>query len=130
MGKSQGIMKEEDIQKRFVQLLDRLNSQQEAGILYCTTQGGIKLSIGAARKMVSLGYRKGIPDVMIYTPSGGKVGLALELKTLKGRASVDQRRWIQELKSYGWDAQVVYGYDRAVEALLAYFPELKEPLGH
>lgn len=123
-------MKEEDIQKRFVQLLDRLNAQQAAGILYCTTQGGIKLSIGMARKMVSLGYRKGIPDVMIYTPSGEKVGLALELKTNSGRASADQRRWIAELKSFGWDAQVVYGYDRAVEALFKYFPDLKEPLGH
>lgn len=123
-------MKEEEIQKRFVQLLDRLNATQGADILYCSTQGGIKLSIGAARKMVSQGYRKGIPDLMIYTPSGGYVGLALELKTTRGITSPDQALWVERLNKNGWQAKIVKGYDAAVEALFEYFPDLNEPLGH
>jgi hypothetical protein len=120
-------MTEHEIQCKFVRLIDRLNSTQDAGILYCATQGGVRVSIGTARKMVAAGYRKGIPDIMIYTPQNGKVGLALELKTKTGRPSDHQIEWIQNLRSAGWDAHVVKGYDACVDALFEYFKELKRP---
>lgn len=123
-------MTEHQIQTRFVQLLDRLNATQAAGIRYCATMGGVRLTIGQARKCKAAGYRKGIPDLLIFTPSGDFVGLALELKTEVGRPSVEQKEWIQELKEFGWEAAIVKGYDAAVEALFAYFPDLEEPLGH
>ena len=91
-------MTEHQIQTRFVQLLDRLNATQDAGILYCATMGGVRLTIGQARKCKAAGYRKGIPDLIIFTPSGGKVGLAIELKTLKGRPSVEQKEWVADLQ--------------------------------
>ena len=123
-------MTEHQIQTRFVQLLDRLNATQEAGILYCATMGGVKLTIGQARKCKAAGYRKGIPDLLIYTPSGDKIGLALELKTLTGRPSPEQKEWVKTLTDFGWSASIVKGYDAAVEALFEYFPDLEEPLGH
>ena len=123
-------MTEHQIQTRFVQLLDRLNATQDAGILYCATMGGVRLTIGQARKCKAAGYRKGIPDLIIFTPSGGKVGLAIELKTLKGRPSVEQKEWVADLQSKGWEAEIIKGYDAAVELLFRYFPDLKEPLGH
>lgn len=120
-------MTEHEIQCKFVRLIDRMNSTQDAGILYCATQGGVRVSIGTARKMVASGYRKGIPDIMIYTPQGDKVGLALELKTKTGRASEHQVEWVQNLKEAGWEAKVVKGYDACVDALFEYFKELKRP---
>jgi hypothetical protein len=123
-------MKEDDIQKRFVRLIDRLNATQQADILFCSTQGGLRMRIGQARKMVEGGYRKGIPDILIYTPSRGFSGLALELKTMKGRASPEQLDWVERLKLYGWDAHVVKGYEAACEKLFEYFPELDEPTAH
>lgn len=123
-------MTEHQIQKRFAQLLDRLKATQKPDILYCATMGGVKLTIGQARKCKEAGYRKGIPDLLIYTPSKNFVGLALELKTDKGRPSREQMAWINELRGFGWSAHVVYGYDQAVEKLFAYFDDLEEPLGH
>jgi hypothetical protein len=123
-------MSEDEIQRRFVRLLDRLNATQSAGILFCSTQGGMRMRIGQARKMVEGGYRKGIPDLLIYTPSLGFCGLALELKTLKGRPSPEQLEWVRRLNSFGWSAHVVKGYDEAVEKLFQYFPELDEPTAH
>ena len=120
-------MTEHEIQCKFVRLIDRLNSTQDAGILYCATQGGVRVSIGTARKMVASGYRKGIPDLMIYTPRNGKVGLALELKTKTGKASDHQIEWIEGLREAGWDAHVVKGYDACVDALFDYFKDLKRP---
>lgn len=120
-------MTEHEIQCKFVRLIDRLNSTQDAGILYCATQGGVRVSIGTARKMVASGYRKGIPDLMIYNPRNGSVGLALELKTKTGKPSEHQIEWIESLKECGWDARVVKGYDACVEALFDYFKEIKRP---
>lgn len=88
------------------------------------------MRIGQARKMVAGGYRKGIPDILIYTPSLGFLGLALELKTMKGRPSPEQLQWIEKLNNYGWSAHVVKGYEAACEALFNYFPELDEPTAH
>lgn len=123
-------MTEAQIQNRFVRLLDRLNATQKADILFCSTQGGLRMRIGQARKMVEGGYRKGIPDLLIYTPSRGYVGLALELKTTKGRPSPEQLEWVDRLRSFGWDAKVVRGYDAACEALFQYFDHLDEPKHH
>ena len=123
-------MREDEIQKRFVRLIDRLNATQKAGILFCSTQGGMRMRIGQARKMVDGGYRKGIPDILIYTPSKGFTGLAIELKTMKGRPSPEQLVWVEQLKSFGWDASVVKGYEAACETLFNYFPELDEPTAH
>lgn len=123
-------MSEDQIQQRFVRLLDRLNATQRAGILFCSTQGGMRMRIGQARKMVQGGYRKGIPDLLIYTPNRGFSGLALELKTEKGRPSAEQLEWIENLRSFGWDAHVVKGYEAAVQKLFEYFPELDEPTAH
>ena len=123
-------MTEDQIQQRFVRLLDRLNATQKADILFCSTQGGMRMRIGQARKMVQGGYRKGIPDLLIYTPNQGFCGLALELKTKKGRPSPEQLEWVERLRLYGWDAHVVKGYDEAVEKLFAYFPELDIPTAH
>lgn len=123
-------MKEEEIQKRFVRLLDRLNATQKADILFCSTQGGMRMRIGQARKMVNQGYRKGIPDILIYTPSNGFCGLALELKTLKGRPSPEQLEWVERLNQNGWSAHVVKGYEEAVSLLFKYFPKLEQPTAH
>lgn len=123
-------MSEEEIQQRLVRLLDRLNATQNAGILFCSTQGGMRLNIGQARKMVNNGYRKGIPDMMIYTPSLGFSGLALELKTMKGRPSFEQIEWVDQLKKFGWQAHIVKGYDEAAQKLFEYFPRLDVPTAH
>lgn len=120
-------MTEHEIQCKFIRLIDRMNSTQKAGILYCATQGGVRVSIGTARKMVASGYRKGIPDLIIYNPQGGKVGLALELKTKIGKTSEFQDKWIEDLQSHGWEAKVVKGFDECADALFDYFKDLKRP---
>jgi hypothetical protein len=122
-------MSEFEIQCKIVRLIDRLNATQKAGILYCSTQGGVRVPIGIARKMVASGYRKGIPDLMIYSPShdGQFIGLAIELKAAKGRVSEHQIQWLEDLRARGWRAEVGWGLDSSVSLIFEHFSNLKRP---
>ena len=61
----------------------------------------------------------GFLDVMILLPSliDGhlKGGLFLEVKTMKGRASPQQKDWIERLNFYGYHAQIARGADEMMK---------------
>lgn len=95
---------EYDMTKEFVKWL----RTEHPKILFCATVGGVHTSIQQKAKMRAAGYNKGVPDIMIYEPShdGTLCGLALELKTPKGRLSKEQSQWIYDLQERGWQADV------------------------
>ena len=53
-----------------------------------------------------MGLKKGFPDFLIFdVPPGREVkGVAVELKTPKGRLTRDQQRWLRSLRNLGWIA--------------------------
>lgn len=63
--------------------------------------------------MRAAGYNKGVPDMFIYEPSldGEYVGLALELKSAKGRPTPQQLKWLADLQNRGWCAAIVKSVD-------------------
>lgn len=106
---------EHDIQ---VQLCSVIESE---GWLYSATVGGVRLAMHTALKMKESGYKKGVPDVLIFEPRGEYIGLAIEVKTPKGRPSPEQLEWQKELNARGWDAHICRGLDECLEALYEYF---------
>jgi hypothetical protein len=114
-------MTEQKIQEALAKHLDDL------GILWtATANGGIRAKAAAAALKRS-GVKRGVPDILIFTPppSGVGVGLAIELKRPrqgkrpKGRVSDHQRIWMESLRATGWRAEVAYGFEHALEILIA-----------
>lgn len=108
---------EHDIQVAIVGLLESI----EPTPLYSATVGGVRLAIHTAKKMKEAGYSKGVPDMLVYEPRGMYVGLAIEVKTEKVRASDEQKEWIRQLNSKGWRAEICKGFDECADVICEYF---------
>lgn len=75
--------------------------------------------IGA--KLRRMGVRKGIPDILIFSPvpCGHGVGVALELKRVgSGKPTVEQLYWLAKLRDFGWKTNVCHGAKEAIEWLM------------
>ena len=66
-----------------------------------------------AGRMKALGTSPGFPDLIIFT---GRHRIAIELKRRKGgRATPEQRQWLEVLAAHGFHAAICNGRDEAVE---------------
>ena len=70
-----------------------------------------------------MGVRKGVPDLCLPIPMKGFHGLYIELKTDKGRPSIEQRRWIDTLSGFGYRAVICKGWEAAAKELRWYMDE-------
>lgn len=113
---------EHDIQVAIVGLLESI----EPTPLYSATVGGVRLAIHTAKKMKEAGYSKGVPDMLVYEPRGMYAGLAIEVKTEKGRASDEQKEWIRNLNNRGWRAEICKGFEECADVICEYFDLYEE----
>ena len=90
-------------------------------VRYCASLGGIRTSMTQAVMAKRTGYVKGFPDLFIYEARNGYHGLALEIKTIKGRATKEQKEWIEALNERGYKAEVVKGLPDILNCIDAYF---------
>ena len=109
---------------------DRLQSEvikyinyQYPKIRYCGSAGGVFTGITQARKMVRTGYVKGFPDLFIYEAKNGFHGLAIEIKTIKGRATKEQKEWIDDLNERGYKAKICKGLPEILDVIDKYLNE-------
>jgi len=82
-----------------------LNSLQPE-VLFCASAGGMRTSIGVAKKMKRAGYKRGFPDIFIYEPRGKYHGLALEVK-FQGTTQVEQKDWKAKLEARSYKAIIM-----------------------
>lgn len=93
------------------------------GWLWTHCPNGGRRTIGVARKLKAAGTKRGVPDVLIFSPppkqpAGGAVGVAIELKRAKGgRVSPDQKRFMDGLQECGWVCYVAHGATPAIKFL-------------
>ena len=88
---------------------------------YCASLGGQYQPFQSQRnKARSTGYSKGFPDLFLYEARNGYHGLALEIKTIKGRATKEQKEWIEALNERGYKAEVVKGLPDILELIDGY----------
>jgi len=91
---------------------------------YCASLGGQYQPFQSQRNRAkNTGYSKGFPDLFIYEARNGYHGLALEIKTIKGRATKEQKEWIEALNERGYKAEVVKGLPDILNLIDSYMNE-------
>ncbi len=88
-------------------------------MFFAVPNGGDRNKIVAA-KMKAEGIKAGVPDYLFPVPCGSHIGLAIELKSMTGYASREQKDWIQNLRNVGWRAEVCRGWEAAWKVILDY----------
>lgn len=66
------------------------------------------------------GVRRGVPDLFLPAPSGGKCGLFIEMKRKGGRLTEEQKQWISILNALGYSAVVCYSAEEAINTIMEY----------
>jgi hypothetical protein len=67
-----------------------------------------------------MGCRKGVPDLMLAYPKGGRHGLFIEMKKPGGRLSNEQKKWLSNLNTLGYEAKCCYGWEEARDVIQGY----------
>ncbi len=86
------------------------------------------LHIGNERKatyyagyiMKRMGVLKGASDLFMAWPSGGYHGLFIEVKSLVGKPTPEQRAFIQRMVDVGYYACICYGADEVISTMKCY----------
>lgn len=76
--------------------------------------------VAARRAFKRLGVKRGVPDLFLPVPRGGRHGLWLELKSPTGRLSPEQKMWRDALIAQGYAWEVAWTFDAAVTITLGY----------
>ena len=87
------------------------------GWLFTATANGVAAGPAAWRALARSGVSPGVPDLLVFEPRKGYVGVALEMKASGGRPSIEQLRWQEALQARGWLALTVYGAEEAIAVL-------------
>ena len=90
----------------------------ELRLLFAVPNGGDRHKIVAA-KMKAEGVKAGVPDYFLASPrycSASREdysGLFIELKSMTGYASKEQKEWVERLRGQGYRAEVCRGWEQA-----------------
>lgn len=69
-----------------------------------------KRSQATGARLKAIGMQKGFPDLFIIVPNAEYHGLFIEMKTLKGRLTPEQRQWLELLNERGYKAVCCHGF--------------------
>lgn len=99
----------------------------ELGLLFAIPNGGYRAK-STAVKLKNEGVKPGVPDLFLPVPMGGWSGLFIEMKTIGGRASPEQKAWLSALKRQSYSTVVAKGWVEAAHAIANYLgrPDLVE----
>ena len=82
-----------------------------------------KRSLATARIEIAMGLQSGVPDICIPVARKGYHGLYIELKSLKGKPTENQLKWLKELKKQGYCCFICKGADSAIKAVEYYLED-------
>jgi hypothetical protein len=71
-------------------------------------------------KVKALGYKKGVPDLLVFVAKGPYYGLCIEVKTKKGRITPEQRKWHDALMRNGYKVLVPRSFEEAKNDIESY----------
>ena len=113
-------MSEKALQMALIEYCDRISaSVPDVEFLFHTPNGGQR-HVRVAADFKRMGVRRGVPDLMLPLPdhSGQYIGLAIELKIKRGRATDQQLVWMQRLSEAGWATAILYDWTDAARMIL------------
>ena len=102
----------EDVIHRAV--VEHLWLRSAPGVVWWHTPNGELRDLATARKLKALGTRPGVPDLALVIEGRAHF---LELKTRKGRLSLEQRQMHASLLIAGAIVETAHGVDQAISIL-------------
>ena len=104
----------------------RLSFPKVSRLLFAVPNGGWR-GPRAGAMMVYEGQVKGVSDLILLYPSGGKSSLCIEMKVPKGRKrsragvqSEEQKEWQKLVESYGSTYVICHGLIEFIRAVCSY----------
>lgn len=99
----------------------------DLNMLWHVPNGGAR-GKAAAGKLKAEGVRTGVSDYVLDVARGGYFGLRIELKARyangkRGYATPDQKQYIADARAQGYRAEVVVGWQAAMELLIEYLEQ-------
>ncbi len=91
----------------------------ELKLLYHIPNGGRRDPV-EAKHLKEQGVKKGVPDLHLPVARGGYHGLYIEMKTETGRASPEQKWWLEQLANQRNYCVICKGWREAVKCLENY----------
>ncbi len=91
----------------------------DLSMMFAIPNGGYRHKATAV-KMKAEGVRAGVPDICLPVPNKRHHGLFIEMKSKVGRASPDQKSWMQGLRDRGYLCAICRSEDDAWEVLIEY----------
>ena len=96
-------------------------------MLYAIPNGGRRDAITGAR-LKAEGVKAGVPDIALPVPNECYHGLYIEMKIRdkrKARVSPAQKKWIDDLRGWGYCACICYGWEDARNVIVAYLRDVE-----
>lgn len=88
----------------------------ELALLHHIPNGGTRDAI-EGRHLKQQGQKRGVPDLHLPVARGRYHSLYIELKTESGRASPEQKWWIEKLNEQGQYAEICHSWESAVRVI-------------
>ena len=91
-------------------------------LLFAIPNGGERNKIVAA-KMKATGTKAGVHDIFLSVSRGGYHGLYIELKKFAGKPRKEQLEFMADVRTQGYAACIVQGWENARDALTSYMDQ-------
>lgn len=114
---------EDDLQRKIFQWITLATPRiPQLALAFHPANGGYRNAREAAR-LKGMGVRAGVPDIMIpgHDMHRQCIGLAIELKSDKGRLTTAQEGWRDRLMDAGWGWHLCRDFDTARLLIASYF---------
>ena len=89
-------------------------------MLHCSLNG-VKMTKAQAGRAIAQGMKKGVADLFLPVKQGGFSGLYIEMKSAKGRTSIEQSKFLKDVSDNGYAAFVCYSADDAIKRIEDYY---------
>ena len=89
-------------------------------LLHCSLNG-VKMTKAQAVRAIAQGMKKGVADLFLPVKQGGYGGLYIEMKSAKGRISIEQSKFLKDVNDNGYAAFVCYSADDAIKRIEDYY---------
>lgn len=94
----------------------------EVALLHVANEGSGSVVRGRLQKRQ--GVRAGVADLFLSVPRGAFSGLWIEMKRTDGRVRPEQREFLSQMQSLGYDCAVCRGAEAAREKIHAYMTQV------
>jgi len=102
-----------------IQVVEWIKNCTDLPVIHIAGERKCSPQYGALLKR--MGSRSGCADLFIPRANGKYHGSFFELKTLKGKPTANQIKFLDEMNSEGYFSMVVYGADEAIETIKTFY---------